>query len=41
MLRLGSCLPHPYQISGNAPARGHHSGKFSPMAQNVNYATGL
>jgi len=33
--------PIPIKISSNAPARGLHSGRFSPMAQNDNYATGL
>jgi len=41
MLRLGCCLPTPIKIFGYAPARGLHSAKFSPMAQNANYATGL
>jgi len=33
--------PIPIKISGYAPAPGLHSAKFSPMAQNDNYATGL
>jgi len=40
MLRLGCYLPIPIKISGYAPARSLHSAKFSPMAQNNNYATG-
>ena len=32
--------PIPIKISGYAPGRGLHSAKFSPMAQNDNYATG-
>ena len=39
-LSLGCCLP-PIKISGYAPARGLHSAKASPMAQNDNYASGL
>jgi len=33
--------PIPIKISGYTPARGLHSTKFSPMAQNDNYAIGL